>query len=169
MRQRRREIQLPEPDRSSPKRRAPSRKGRQPRKTASISLPSSGHSIIDEDDHHRGHHEDECRRDRILRAHADAANAVTAGASAAETGAKSDERTGNGRDNERAHRPKEGCALPQRKTQRGSANQAEKKYRPPVLSGVAATRRRANTPEIPGFFRSRGLRADWRNRSGFPR
>lgn len=60
---------------------------------------------------------------------------MAARAASAEAGAKSDEQTGNSNNTERAHRSKKGGALPQRKTQRGAANQAQEKYRSPCLVG----------------------------------
>src|SRR5207248_10415239 len=64
------------------------------------------------------------------------------GATAAEASAESDEQTGNRHNNERTHRPKECGAWPERKTQRGAANQAEKKHRPPCLVCLAVALRR---------------------------
>src|SRR2546423_3230166 len=58
---------------------------------------------------------------------------MTARAASAEAGAKSDEQTGNSHDIKRAHRSKKRGALPERKTQRGAANQANEKHRPPCF------------------------------------
>jgi class 3 adenylate cyclase len=63
-----------------------------------------------------------------------------------------DEQTGDRHDNERAHRSKKCSALPERKTQRGAANQAKEKHPRHTLSRIAGTRRPPNTPEISGIF-----------------
>jgi hypothetical protein len=60
---------------------------------------------------------------------------VTARAASAEAGAESDEQTRRGHDTERTHASKKCGALPQRKTQRRAANQAQEKHCSPCLVG----------------------------------
>ena len=64
---------------------------------------------------------------------ADAANSVAAGATAAEASAKSDEQTRQDHDGKRAHRSKKCSALPERKTERGAANQTKQEHNPPFF------------------------------------
>jgi hypothetical protein len=93
-------------------------------------------AVKDEHCRHRDRDEDERGRDRILLGRSNAADTVTAGATATEPRPESDEQSSDRNYPESAHRPKERSAIPKEKAQGRAADQTSEKHQSPRLVSV---------------------------------